>query len=66
MGRRTYSSLDDLITDLDHEGIEDEEEFLEDEDLALLQTPRVAPVKQPPKKARKPAKKPKAKKNGKK
>lgn len=64
MGRKNYTDLHDLISDLDNESlVEDaDRDLLEDDDLALLHGPtryKPAPVKKPkpPRKAKAPAKK---------
>jgi hypothetical protein len=64
-----YDSLEDLYNELDHETLFDDEEtaLLDDDDLALIQTPKSAPAKKPVKKTpakKAPAKKPKKRKRG--
>jgi hypothetical protein len=57
MGRKNYNSLNELIDDLDHESLseDDEMDILDDEDLALLHPTTVPIPTQPkPKQKRKP------------
>lgn len=49
MGRKNYNSLNELIDDLDHEPLseDDEMDILDDEDLALLHPTTVPTPAQP-------------------
>jgi hypothetical protein len=57
-----YDSIEDLYAELDHETLfdDDDNDLLDDEDLALISRPKPAPAKKPVKK--KTVKKPAAKK----